>query len=241
MRRNLLLIFAISMLLLSPSSGNISNEELEWKVSVGDSKTYTWTKIYIENDSSHQLNYSGQYKGEEFNFTVTQGEKFEVLITELGEYHAKESFTYNSDLTIGYFPSITYFSFFIRKSTENISYWEEYAQNLSEDTKDHYFNVVINGNIITETLRSGIDWIGKNIVFEDTIKFNCKSGWRTECTRKAYERTDTTTWKIDHLREEISFSSSANSIPITIDFYLLMGLIMCTVYYRKKRKMENKR
>lgn len=236
------IIFLITLLFLSVFVSNATtNEELVWKVSVGDSKTYTWTTIYDStNNNTDELVYGCEQIGCQLpgNLSIKEKDTFEVSLTGLSSTVSK-TITYTDNFTSNWFPGIITYGDFVRKTTTNKTYWKEYAKYSKVDHVDQFASITLDGNIVTENWKFGLTLISSEIFIEDyIIKFDWKTGWRTEATKRIYTRPNASTWETGNLTYEVAFSSSSDTVPIPVDFYFFFGLIICSVYYRFRRKQR---
>lgn len=196
----------------------------EWKVKVGDSKTYEVTKYY----DAYLINYDGNPDEE----NVTVGDQtyiykkditVKVEITKLNSI-AEVNETYYGEVTISNALGTTpQGSPWVDKTIDNKTYWEEFLP----DDPTGAINYTVGDNLVEEKGKK--PWIlDATITWEWTSKINYKTGWLEYMYQTLYNSSTTLT--------EVEFSVKGGAVPGFELPILLVGLFVVTILvYRKRR------
>ncbi|MFX0152481.1 MAG: hypothetical protein ACFFAJ_16960 [Candidatus Hodarchaeota archaeon] len=224
-KRTHILIIIIFLFLIIPlsSSSALSLHELEWKVKIGDSKTYTVDKYFDDTDFDGD---GDKYKqtvevtdedGERVDVVLEKGTTLKVTITDLNDI-ATVKFTCDSNVTTGE-TSILLPSLFalpaqsmVAKTVDNKKYWENLAENKHGMSVEGDFVVI--EDILTD--------LTLDPETEITVKRrNWKTGWVTYVHRKITNWTDTIA--------EIEFSTEAAGLPGFKITPIVLGIVVITL------------
>jgi hypothetical protein len=205
------------MISLSYSTA-IPQQDLEWKVKVGDSKTYVVDKWFDDSD----LDGDGDKNTQTTEVTDEDGKIVEVIwqkgltikttITDLNS-NPTVKFTFNGEVTseetIPVLPTVF-------KTIDNKTYWE----NLAESNNA----ISVEGDlVINETKIEVFDLTMTNL-----IKTNWKTGWVTYLKLDAANST--------HTVSEIIYSEKGDGVPGFEMAPILLGIVVITLLVYKKRK-----
>ena len=208
------------------STVKATNETFEWKVKVGDSRTYTLSKYIDLEDSdgngdteSETLSIQDE-DGEMVNVTLRKDTKYTVEITALNG-DATTQTTYGNIVAKETTP---YYNKVVWKTIDNKTYWEEYVKMYSSALG----NVTIEGN--PTIIESDLDG-PYGTTAESKRIWDWKTGWITYLYSKISNDTHTI------FEQEItSGSSGIGGFEITTIF---VGLtIIAIVVSRKKQNMK---
>ncbi|MFX0051374.1 MAG: hypothetical protein ACFFAJ_09700 [Candidatus Hodarchaeota archaeon] len=165
----------------------ISGEsQLEWKVKVGEVKTLKFNKVfevedYDEDGSQNSVRMEIETEsGVRQNITIKAGSTITIEILELNDDEAKVQIAYNGVKMKPYPDSGGY----IRKTTDNRTYWEEYVEEYTEEGVDG-LTVTLEGDYLI--YRSGHSYDSTN--YNTTHKVNWKTGWMSYMHQKTYNDT----------------------------------------------------
>ena len=164
--------------------GPTPNPDFEWNVAVGDSMRYTFTKIFDLNDYDEDgdlYTRTGHFIAENdtiIEMTIRQGSSLFCEILTLDEYATIQ-------LTLD---GITFelsgdYGWFITKTTDNRTYWEEYAEQIS----DEYQNVSVEGDMVVH--RTTDNWNDGTSYY--ISKINWRTGWLSYTYQKETNGTHT--------------------------------------------------
>ncbi len=178
----LLTIFLLCFLLSSffPVSGTVP--DMEWKVSLGDTMNYVFTKVYSYNISDATTTYVHYMpvqamNGSSVSLAYTNGTKFSIEVTELEDRFS------NCLLTV---KGITYkaaLGSFVDQTTDNLTYWETLVG--TKDLGALKANASLDGEeFILEELRIISQY---NQTQKFVFKKNWKTGWLTYSHRIHYQ------------------------------------------------------
>ncbi|MFX0152482.1 MAG: hypothetical protein ACFFAJ_16965 [Candidatus Hodarchaeota archaeon] len=219
-RTQLLIVTLILFLMISLScSTAIPQQDLEWKVKAGDSKTYVIEKWFDEND----LDGDGDKNTETASVTDENDESVEVVfregltikatITKLNDQPTVK-FTYDGKVTTKEVVPILPMVF---KTVDNQTYWEELAAANE--------NITIEGDLIVNETTVQVDTV---LIFTNIIKTNWKTGWVTYLAMDAVDGTQTVS--------EVIYSEKGDGVPGFEMAHVLLGLVVITLLVYKKRK-----
>ncbi|UCG02912.1 MAG: hypothetical protein JSW11_02770 [Candidatus Heimdallarchaeota archaeon] len=116
----LIAIFSIVIQLDHPYTFSIPlNDPLGYKVNVGDFREFKYTKFYDSRlpDPSKDRRYARNVDGELQNFTIEEGVKLKITITDVGESYISGTRTIEDAVTI----EEDWMDLFVRPMTDNIS------------------------------------------------------------------------------------------------------------------------
>ena len=183
-------IIILSFLIISLNGTFVHGVEwdLEWKVNVGDSQTYTFNNCFDDLDSDGDGDKSTQTitvtdeEGDSVNVTIKKGSTMKVEITELNEppgegvySGATIKITYNGKVTTPAQADAYAFCYdwlgtsFVRK-TGNKSYWEEQCSRYPEDR-----NCSFDGDLIVFSAEQ----LEYPFTGERRWKYECQLNWTT--------------------------------------------------------------
>ncbi len=199
---------------------------LEWKVSVGDVKTFTYTKTYDlydfdeDGNPNTQRMYVETENGTEIEITIKAGSTLSCEILALDDY-ATIQITING---VKLDPSEGGGGGIVMKTTDNKTYWETYASQASNE----YQNVSVEGNFVVYS--SVEEWS------DGTYEYRSKFNWRTGWLESIYNKETNST----HLLREMEISSGGYP-GLTPGFEispLYAFLIILPAYSLRKRKRK---
>ncbi len=227
----ILVLLKLSTINLAVASVEITDQSifepnLEWKVSVGDVKQFTYRKVYDLYDSDEDGNpntqrmYAELENGTETEITITSGSTLSCEILALDEY-ATIQITINGielDPQEGG-------GGVLMKTTDNKTYWEEIASQIS----DEHQNVSVEGNLLVH--RSKDSWSDKTFV--GITKTNWKTGWLEYVYSKETNSTHI-------LREmEITTGGTPGLIPgFEIAPLYVPLIVLATLFLRKRNRKD---
>ena len=163
-----IIVFTVVCVLISFSfflqgSVGVTSVNLEWKVNVGDSKTFILADFYEEadydgnGDPSSFLKVITTIDNSSVEVLLKKGSTFTIEVLNLNE-SALIQITYNQNVTS---KSILDTGNFLQKTTEDFSYWKQIAkENAGCSTNGDFF-----------TLKQTINGI------DSVKKYNMSSGW----------------------------------------------------------------
>jgi hypothetical protein len=155
--------------------------------------------------------------GEFVNVTYGKGSKYTTKITALNGLATAQT-TYGSvvskESTAGGV---------VMKTTDNKSYWEEYASAMSGDNSS-LGSITVEGNYIVTKMDLNIF----NTTTESVVKFNWKTGWHTYTYSKMTNST--------HTISEMEVTSGSSGIPGFEIPSIILGLFIITLVVTRKRK-----
>ena len=194
MKMRRVIIFICLSIILSPSfvlssSNSLDTSNVEWKVAVGDSITYTYTKFFDRFDTDRngdpfsRLLTIVNTDSEVVNITVKRGLKIKAMIHNLPE-SGEDSQLVDIQLS---FNGITtevnqYVSFLVgvivRETIDNESYWKALEVHQSEVGTSYNFTIseYVEGNEFIREYHSIYSWGGVELT---KSKVNWKTGWST--------------------------------------------------------------
>ncbi len=226
MNRQLTIFFTFIILLLvytsivSATMTVTNDSEFEWKVEVGDIKKMTYTKVFNvydpdEDGSAHTI--TGMHtaeNGSKVELTVKKGSTVEYEIIALDD-NALIQISLNGVK----FP--TKEASVVTKTTDNKSYWEEYAKLNSGKFNNYSLNgdlLVISHELYTES--------GDYISIDEK---NWKTGWHVYSYSKQTNATHTLT--------EMELTAGSPGLISGFEFFpLQVFLVMLSTYILRKRK-----
>ncbi len=169
---SLLLFFLLSPVLIG--LGQTDEEELEWKVKVGDKKTYE-IKKYIVDGKTESTSEMETEDGKHVNITYRKGLKFTIEITELDNIEDAYGKMKISGIILEKQPLSPY----ITPTTDNKTYWKEWVNETpewveeEEEDEEITYNRSVNGDIIIEEQRIS----SEDLSYETKLYRNWKTGW----------------------------------------------------------------
>ncbi len=206
----------------------------EWKVNIGDSQTFRYSKYYDYEDFDGNGDYYSNtvplydVNGYRFNVTKQVGSTITIKIIGFESHLALLNVTYNNELTVqqktiecdtGNF----HMSWApVLKTTTNRTYWEESAGSIEDSFGGNNWtiNTLLEGNIVIYSM---------NTTFEETgiaYELKSKSYWKTGWAFYFYEKESNSTFTFS----EFEFSTSSKLVPgfenlPYLGFILLVGVI----------------
>ncbi|MHA2154209.1 MAG: hypothetical protein ACXABU_02640 [Candidatus Hodarchaeales archaeon] len=205
--------------------GPIFDSDLEWKVTVGEIKQYTFTKLFDIDDGDEDGNpytQTGLFiseNGSEIEVVIRKGSTLFCEILAINE-NPTIQMTING---INLEPSEGA-GLFVMPTVDNRTYWEEYAEKISNTGQ----NVSIEGNLmVTRTIET---W--KDRTFAYVTKLNWRTGWLSSI----YQRDTNDT----HLLREMELTNETPGlIPgFEISPFPLSLILFCIYLVRKRRKND---
>ncbi|UCE12766.1 MAG: hypothetical protein JSV04_11295 [Candidatus Heimdallarchaeota archaeon] len=195
----------------------------EWKVSVGDSKTYEVTKYYdaylinLDGDPNKENNTVGGK-----TYTYEKDITIKVEITKLNAI-AEVDETYYDEVTVSNALGTTpQGQAWVSKTIDNKTYWEDMIPDPTPT-----LNVTLDGNLIVTTAK--MPWLfDATITWEYSNKINWKTGWLEYMYQTLYNSTGTLT--------EVEFSVKGAAAPGFELPTLLVGLFAATLVVLRKRR-----
>jgi hypothetical protein len=185
--------------------------DLEWKVSIGDSKTYFISNLYEKADYDGNGNPSTvlanviDTNNNSVKVVLMKGSTITVEVIDLNE-SALIQISYNNNVTIK--PHLDDGNF-LQKATIDRSYWEQVAK---ENT-----GCSVSGELFTlKQTSSGVDSIKK---------YNMTSGW-LEYSHKSYD---------DNVEEFSALDYQAKQVSFDLVFSFL-GILILVAIARNKEK-----
>ena len=188
-RYSLVLIITCCLLLTTSIAGStqflpfLETKETKYKVKVGDSVTYEYTKVNLSNESEQNVLAIPiiDENGEPSSTIIHEGVQFTVLVSNITVdddpfnflRERKQIFTqidYDGILTRESSSNV-----FIVPITDNISYWDE----IDNDNTDPNINYTIEGFILTLSM-SRIQTI-------TITKYDMRSGWITFLNQQTFD------------------------------------------------------
>lgn len=223
-RKILLLLFAFFFLSGSLSSG-MELEELEWKVSVGDSLTYKLTQYFDKEDTDGDGNINTNLfeitdeNGHLVNITWQIGSKIKDTITQLNDSGAWLKRTYDGKIT----SEERKYALSVQKTTDNLTYWEEHTQSLITPFR----NASADGDlvIVEEEIAIG------NNTLQNIFKFNWKTGWIIYRSQKFYNAS--------MIIAEVVMSEFSTSVP-SLEFPIVISSCIVLIIYVRKSQFNKK-
>ncbi|MHA2155461.1 MAG: hypothetical protein ACXABU_09020 [Candidatus Hodarchaeales archaeon] len=228
-------LVTILSLILSISSLNISavileDPEFEWKVSVGDSKTFVYKKYYNifdtdGNGDPYSTNVTiANIDCDPVNITLKAGLKAKVEIIEL-EPIPKIQKTYDGILTPITDSLWIYVTHAMGKTVVNRTYWEDQSfQNVESDQFNNYtYAAYLDGDYFVESSEA----VSKNLPglsFKGILKRNWKTGWFTYYHYKRQNETHTL------MELEISTKTSGIFFNLTLERNFLPIMFLFTLF-----------
>ncbi|MHA2365165.1 MAG: hypothetical protein ACXAC7_14495 [Candidatus Hodarchaeales archaeon] len=210
-----IIIVSLSITRISLSQFPTSdNDDLRYRVSVGDSQTYEFKKYYETDELSSSPTVMTDENGEEFNVSMKKGTRFKVIITALNESDydddGAERTIYMKMEIQGRKTQETSGGGYVWPTTDNRSYWEDYF-NSSELSRGSF-----EGNIVTYNFSSSSS---QNLVF--FIRMNILTGWTTVIYQKMVFENGTLSREL--LLESVS---SYGILDIPLRFFQSISLEM---------------
>ncbi|PWI48842.1 hypothetical protein CEE45_04600 [Candidatus Heimdallarchaeota archaeon B3_Heim] len=204
--------------------GPIFDSDLDWKVAVGDSMRYTFTKLFDLNDYDED----GSPYTQKISFVAENGSEIELSIRE-GSQLLCEIVTLDEYATIQLTldgiksePSEGGGSF-VTKTTDNRTYWEEFAKQANTE----FQNVTVEGNLVV--YRSVDNWDDRT--YYSMSKINWRTGWFSYIYQKEMNGTHTLT--------EMEVSTE---VPVLTPGFeispLPVSLVLFSIYIWRKRRKE---
>jgi hypothetical protein len=183
----------MSVSLATTSSSSFELPNFEWKVEVGDTMTYTFTKYFElgDLDGNGDLNSATAEiitaDGKLVNITMTKGLKIKAEIMELGDY-PKIQLSFNEIPTkVNTYTDMLSYDYLVRKTVTNRTYWESLATTETFISGNNTFintEYVEGSYFVTKTNRTHIAGVTAITI----TKYNWKTGWFTYLHSKS---TDT--------------------------------------------------
>ncbi len=199
----------ISLSLFSQASAVNIIVDLEWKVCVGDSKTYTVSELFEEADIDGNGDPATVKKtiididNNTVEVVLMEGSTLTVEVIALNE-SAFIQVTYNKNVTA---KTRLDTGIFLQKTTEDRAYWEQVAKENS--------GCRVNGDLFT--LKQTINGI------DSVKKYNMTSGW-LEYSHQSYEAS---------VEEFSALNYQANTASFDLLFSFL-GILILAIIVRNK-------
>ena len=234
------IVFCISTCFSNPSLSVISkiNQNIEYRVQIGDSQTYIFTKVYSYfSIPPYEFQMIGvREEGGFVVITIREGTTLTYTITSIPRSGLiLGTRTYNGNITLQEESFIP----FIRKTVTNRSYLVEYCNYYGNNSSEF----IISGNLITQeilfvnqSLQTNQGIINVNTTLVDI--WNWKTGWQVYQLIKQYNSTTTFYEEERELLDQNSSNENNNSNLIfgSILFLTLMIVLIITAIYQKKKK-----
>jgi hypothetical protein len=217
------ILFLLLCIISSSNTAALAQQELEWKVKVGDSMTYEFTKVYQNPDEDEDGDPNTRkiiFPDEDGNTRevfLKKGTILEIEIIKLNDGATIKN-TFNGEITSEESTDNT----MVMKTVDNKTYWEEYAKTKSVgDTEGS-----VDGNLLVlETEYENYDTSTTEMIF----KVDWKTGWFTYRYQKHYNETDT-------IFEMELTVKAAGGITGIEQVSILLGLVIITLVVSTKRK-----
>ncbi|UCE14354.1 MAG: hypothetical protein JSV04_04050 [Candidatus Heimdallarchaeota archaeon] len=203
--------------LIGSSTGTVF-QTLEWKVSTGDSKTYSIDKFFDETDTDGDGDKNTQtitVDGEEV--VLKKGTSFKIEIVSLSDTGATIKMIYG-DIEGSEEADQSPPSSWVTKTIDNKTYWENWASGNAAYSVD-------GDNIVVE---SSMSMAGMTV--ETTVKRNWKTGWLASMSAKSVQGGTT------QMEVEISSGDGAGTIPGFDVFPVFLCIVITTLVTYRKRK-----
>lgn len=203
--------------LIGTSTGSVIQTQ-EWKVSVGDSNSYSVGKYFDETDQDGDGDKNTQTTDVDGTEVVLKkGTSFKVEIVSLSATGATIKMIYGDIEGSEQSDESPPYSW-VAKTIDNKTYWENWASG-----NDAYS--VEGDNIVVE---SSVSMAGMTV--EYTVKRNWRTGWLTSMSAKS------TAGGTTQMEMEVSSGSGAGTIPGFDVFPVFLCIVLTTiVVYRNRR------
>ena len=204
------------------------NPNLEWKVAVGDVKTFTFTKLYDLNDYDGdgdpytQSSFIELENGTEIDLKIRAGSTYSFEVLTLDEYATLQATIDGYELG-----PMDSGSGIVAKTVDNQTYWEEYATQISGG----YQNVSVEGNLLVYQMR---DTWNFGETQESIRKMNWKTGWLSYMYQKETNETHTIS------EMEIMTEGAATLTPGFELSPLPISLLLFSIYILKRRRKNDR-
>ncbi len=208
------LVFSSYLILSIPTSEaqNVT-QELERYVKVGDTKTYMITKL-SKNENPYEYIEEVDTPQGTVNVTMKKGTTIKLEILELNHGALLKSI-YNDNITA----DGDDFSYYVRKTLTNKSYWEEFV---GEDE-----DVSFTDNLMVVKSE---DPVNESVYRLFVGKWNFMTGWmESEAHKEANSTQVFAEWELAALNTDLDQITCFN-FPISLSFLLITLII-----YRKRR------
>lgn len=226
--KSLSAFLCLALLLLNPflRVNVVIGANYGWKVQVGDSELYIYTKVYDYFSETHHRIVEFVYNGttprrdRDVPIVIWKGSTFNVTITSLGAFN--ESYcqvTYNRNITCMNKLLID----FVWPTIDNRSYWERECEN-NENEK-------LSGDLISFESQSTNDNYDSDI-----LKWNWKTGWITYCSSRRFNQSTILyelEYKLKNYKTKEPFLQS-NIILGTLILLVITTTLFLTTKYHKK-------
>jgi len=213
-------IIIILFLVISLScSTALPQQDLEWKVKVGDTNTYTVDKIFddddLDGDGDKNTETSSMIDedGESVEVVVKKGSTVKVTITELNDVPTVK-FTWNGDVTTSEVTDPPFPTVF--KTVDNKTYWETLADG--NDTMS------VEGDLVIRE----IEFVVSDLTMTTIYKTNWKTGWVTYLLLGAANAT--------HTVVEVIYIVKDAGVPGFEITPIVLGIFVITLLVYKRRK-----
>jgi hypothetical protein len=251
----MLLVFALVEMPIAQRGQGLAEPTLEWEAAVGDSKEYKLLKTtdnYPADDGAILAN------GSSVNVDWVVGTTITVTVTAINETFGDPLYggliLAYTQATYGEYTFPEGKTFYLFKTTDNQSYWEEWAaeetDTSSVDYKDEYW---VEGDMLYYYNYHRYGPIpdqpeaGDNSVTHTERKYNWKTGWLlhhySNWTNAAGNLLDEYEWQeVSDIPPEPSSESSEDSGIPGFGMLLLFVtmLIMSALYRRRKRETKTR-
>jgi len=233
-RYNMVLFIGCCVLLVTSLFGSaqsspiLETDELKYRVAIGDSATYEYTKVKFSDDAVQSLRIlsSIDENGMPFNITLHQGLRFTIIVTNI----TKISSPLSGDIFNKVFTKIDYggkvtlesgINLFLSPSTDNVSYWEEQIRDNSDP------NVTIAFDKPIYTVRASF------VRLLLIIQLDIHSGWVTFFSQQTFD-TDGNLTSHTEITKVTGGQASGLEIPfvnINIPFFVIGVLVVVPVAF----------
>jgi len=225
------LILLFLVVSTTSSTAKTTYDTEEWKVKVGDSRTYTLSKYFDirdvdgNGDPESKIYSVTKEDGTKENITWKKGTKYTINITALGDHSATFQLIFGNITSNKRTSGIG--GGHIRKTIDNKSYWEFKTIIDSYPFVGENVNYTVEGNNYVKKL---LRYTNYGVKYELISKRNWKTGWLTY----SYEKTTNDT----HTKWEEEITSGSSSIGITsIEITtIFVGLTIIAIVVSRKRQ-----
>ena len=201
---------------ISASDAQYVTQELEWRVEVGDTKTYIVTKLNKDGTPYKYLEEVDTLQGP-VNITMKEGTTITLEILELNR-GAHLNCIYNDDLIA----DGNDFCYYVRKTTTNKTYW---AEQLDEGYDEVSFTEELIIVKREEVVNNSVNRLYVS-------KLNFMTGWlESEAVKVANSTHTFTEWELAAANMDLAHDTSF-SFPIWFS-----ALVLPILIYRKRRNI----
>ncbi|MHA2247380.1 MAG: hypothetical protein ACXADY_20705 [Candidatus Hodarchaeales archaeon] len=164
----------LMILVLVPRAGMAQDVEPEFKVKIGDKRTYVFTK-YNNHGITEELGKITTINGSTADKTYKQGITFTVEVSNITGM-GKDSQVYVTETHNGVTEREKEAGIFIVKTTDDEDYWEALAQNETDIVdNNNYTKTSVMGNILIFEKR--LNWTTSDWYYYHIDEWDTKTGW----------------------------------------------------------------